>query len=400
MATLANSSSLAAPQAMEAIAALAQAPLRRGHHVRILHDGSLAFPAMLAAIRSARRSVCFENFIFAHDRTGEEFAVALEGAARRGVEVRLLYDPIGTMLVKGGSIRRRLKKSGVTVRMFRPFTFKQPWSWWHLYYRDHRKLLVVDDSAAFVGGINIGDNWSPASHGGQGWRDTAAMVRGPAVEDCQLAFERMWRRALEKVPGTAGASQFMLPAAKPLAARGDEDVVLVGDRPRQHRVAALYEWLADRAEQSIDITDSYFVAPRRVLDALVRAARRGVRLRLLLPGRNNHPIAGLAARRIYQPVLDAGGEIWEWGGVMLHAKTAVVDGVISMIGSSNLDPLSLHRNYELNVVVGPGRATQVLQGFFETDLLSARRVSLDEWRQRPLLYRIGEELAWLFSWNL
>lgn len=400
MATLANSPALAAPHAMEEIAALAEAPLRRGHHVRILHDGSLAFPAMISAIRSARLSVCFENFIFAHDRTGEEFAVALEDAARRGVEVRVLYDPIGTLLVKGGSIRRRLKKANVTVRPFRPFTFKQPWSWLHLTYRDHRKLLIVDDLTAFVGGINIGDNWSPASHGGQGWRDTAAAVRGPAVLDCRLAFERMWKRALEKVPGSSGASHFQLPTATLPAERGDADVVVVGDRPRKHRVASLYEWLADRAERSFDITDSYFVAPRRVFDALVRAARRGVRVRLLLPGRNNHPVAGLAARRIYQPLLEAGAEIWEWNGVMLHAKTAVVDGVISLIGSSNLDPLSLYRNYELNVVVGPGRATAVLATFFEDDLRQARQVNLDEWRRRPLIYRIGEQLAWLFSSNL
>jgi len=401
MATAANSITLADPRAMEAIAGLAKAPLRRGHHVRILHDGALAFPSMIAAIRSAQRTVCFENFIFVHDRTGEDFAVALETAARRGVDVRVLYDPIGTMLVKGGSIRRRLKQSGVQVRMFRPFSVTQPWSWLHLYYRDHRKLLVVDDAAAFVGGINIGDNWSPASHGGAGWRDTAAVVRGPAVADCQLAFDRMWQRAMERMPGSSGASHLELPAAQlPPAARGDEDVVVVGDRPRTHRVAALYEWLADRAEVSFDITDSYFVAPRRVFDALVRAARRGVRVRLLLPGRNNHPLAGLAARRIYEPMLEAGGEIWEWGGVMLHAKTAVVDGVISLIGSSNLDPLSLHRNYELNVVVGRGRATAVLQRFFEDDLQSARRLTLEEWRQRPLIYRIGEQIAWLFSWNL
>jgi cardiolipin synthase len=400
MATVANPIPLASAPAMEQIAVLADAPLRRGHHVRILHDGALAFPAMIAAIRAAEHAICFENFIFAHDRTGEQFAVALEEAARRGVDVRVIYDPIGTLLVKGGSIRRRLKKGGVVVRPFRPFTFKQPWSWLHLYYRDHRKLLVIDDVAAFVGGINIGDNWSPASHGGKGWRDTAAVVRGPAVMDCQLAFERMWRRALERIPGSSGASQFTLPAARIPAVKGDTDVVVVGDRPRTHRVAALYEWLAERAQTSFDITDAYFVAPKRVLDALVRAARRGVRVRLLLPGRNNHPVAGLAARRIYEPLLEAGAEIWEWGGVMLHAKTAVVDGRISLIGSSNLDPLSLHRNYELNVVVGPGQASDIMVTFFQADLQSARRLDLTEWRARPLIYRLAERVAWLFSWNL
>ena len=399
MTTVANSKSLREPWAMAAIAEIATAPLRHGQHVRVLHDGALAFPAMLAAIRAAQRTVCLENFIFANDRTGGEFADALAAAARRGVDVRVLYDPIGTMLVRGGSIRRRLKQADVHVRPFRPFSPLQPWSWIHLYYRDHRKLLIVDGSVAFIGGLCLSDNWSPSSHGGAGWRDTAARLRGPVVNDCLVAFERMWHRASRRGPHTTGATPFNLPAAGP-AGKGDTDVVLVGDRPRTFRVAALYEWLADRAERTIDITDAYFVAPTRVFDALRRAARRGVRVRLLLPGRNNHPLTGFAARRIYQPLLEVGAEIWEWNGVMLHAKTAVVDGSISLIGSSNLDPLSLHRNYELNVVVGPGRSSDIMQQFFEDDLRKARRLNLDEWKRRPAVYRLLEQVAWLFSWNM
>ncbi len=400
MTTVANSPWLGTAEALERIAAIAEAPLRHGHHVRILRDGALAFPAMLAAIRAAKTSVCFENFIFADDATGQEFAAALERARRRGAEVRVLYDPIGTLLVRGGSIRRRLKRAEVNVRAFRPVTFKQPWSWLHLRFRDHRKVLVADDLVAILGGMCISDNWSPASHGGGGWRDTAVQVRGPAVADLQLAFERMWRRALERSPGLSAATQFTLPAARLPAARGDASVIVVGDRPGTHRIAALYEWLAAHAESSFDISDAYFVAPPRVTLALAAAARRGVRVRLLLPGRNNHPIAGFAARRIYQPLLEAGAEIWEWSGIMLHAKTAVVDGVVSLIGSSNLDPLSLHRNYELNVVIGDARTGASMHELFEHDLEGARRVDLAEWRRRPLIYRIAEWFAGLFAWNL
>ena len=400
MTITANSpTGLLSPGALERISDIAQAPIRYGHHVRILRDGALAFPAMLAVIRAAKRNVCFENFIFAHDATGEEFARGLENAQARGAEVRVLYDPMGTLLVKGGSIRRRLKRAKVNARAFRPISAVLPWSWLHFTHRDHRKLLIADDLAAVVGGLCIADHWSPAERGGGGWRDTALLVRGPAVADLQLAFERMWRRALGFQRETLGtlleARALTLPPP-----RGNAKVIVVGDRPRTQRVAALYEWLADNAEHSIDIADAYFVAPGRVTRALRTAARRGVRVRLLLPGRNNHPIASLAAQRIYEPLLEAGAEIHEWSGVMLHAKSIVVDGVISMVGSSNLDPLSLHRNYELNVLVADEGVGRQMRELFETDIGSARQVHLEQWRERPLYYKLAERLAALFGWNL
>lgn len=390
---------LLSDEALERIAAIAQAPLRRGHYVRILRDGALAFPAMLAVIRAAKRSVCFENFIFAHDATGEEFAVGLERAKARGAEVRVIYDPLGTLLVRGGSIRRRLKRSKIWVRPFRPVGMTTPWSWLRFTHRDHRKLLVADQVAAVVGGLCIADHWAPAERGGGGWRDTAVLVRGPAVADLQLAFERMWTRALgvvgHSVTTDLGHQVGSLPPPK-----GNAAVIVVGDRPRTQRVAALYEWLAQNARESIEISDAYFLAPPRVTAALIAAARRGVRVRLLLPGRNNHPIAGLAARRIYDPLLEAGAEIFEWNGVMLHAKTVVIDGVISMCGSSNLDPLSLRRNYELNVLVADAKAGADMRAQFTSDIRSATSVTLAEWRKRPWLYKAAEWLAGLLEWNM
>lgn len=398
MVLTSNTPRLLERDALERMAAIAEAPLREGHDVRILRDGALTFPAMLAVIRAARRSVCFENFIFAHDATGERFAQALQLARERGAEVRVLYDPVGTLLVRGGSIARRLKRARVRVRAFRPVGFTAPWSWWHLRHRDHRKLLIGDDHAAVVGGLCISDHWAPAEKGGGGWRDTAVLVRGPAVADLQLAFERMWRRA--RGPALDSVATIEMAVGNLPPPRGEATVVVVGDRPGKGRVAALYEWLADNAEHSIELSDAYPVAPGRVTEALIRAARRGVRVRLLVPGRNNHPVAGLAARRIYQPLLEAGAEIWEWSGVMLHAKTAVVDGAISMIGSSNLDPLSLHRNYELNVLVASTKTGTEMEQLFASDLEHAHPISLEEWKSRPLLHRLAERAAALFSWYL
>lgn len=396
MTLAANISSLASADALVRIAALAQAPLRFGHDVRVLEDGALAFPAMLAVIRSARRSVAFENFIMAGDRTGQEFARALEQARRRGARVRVLYDPVGTLLVRGGSIGRHLRRAGAEVRPFRPLSAVAPWSWLRLRHRDHRKLLVADGRFAVVGGLCIADNWAPSDRGGGGWRDTAVLVRGPAVADLDLAFGRMWRRARGGRDFPSLAAEFV-GGGEP---KGDAAVVVVGDRPGLQRVAAIYEWLADHAASSIDLTDAYFVAPRRVLDALIRAARRGVRVRLLLPGITNHPVAGLAARRIYGPLLAAGAEVYEWRGTMLHAKTLVVDALVSMVGSSNLDPLSLHRNYELNVLIGDPRTGETMSALFERDIARAAAIRLTTWTRRPFKARLAEAIASAFAFNL
>ena len=391
MTTPANASPrLASPRALLELAEIAAAPLRYGHAVRVLRDGGLAFPAMLAGIRAARNTVCFENFIMADDQTGREFTARMEQARRRGARVRVLYDPVGTLLVRGGSVARRLKSAAIEARAFRPLSPLAPWSWLRLRHRDHRKLLVCDDLIAFVGGLCIADRWAPSDRGGGGWRDTAVSIRGPAVADFQLAFERMWRRARQERPRAPAPS-------RPPSEKGEAAVVVVDDRPGLRRVAAIYQWLAHRAEESIELTDAYFVAPRQVLDALMQAARRGVRVRLLLPGRNNHPVAGLAARRIYQPLLDAGAEIYEWTGVMLHAKTAVVDGVVTLVGSSNLDPLSLHRNYELNALIADPGTGAAMRDLFASDLVKAAQVRPEEWSRRPLRARAAAAAATLFA---
>jgi cardiolipin synthase len=397
----ANSPRLASADALLQIAALAQAPLRFGHSVRALVDGAMAFPAMLAVIRSARQWVVFENFIMANDQTGAQFTTALERARGRGVAVRVLYDPIGTLLVRGGSVGRRLRQADAEVRPFRPLSMMAPWSWLRLRHRDHRKLLIADGRFAVVGGLCIADHWAPADEGGSGWRDTAMLLRGPAVADLTVAFERMWKRATHDDVHFPTLTHEQHAGGGALGAtRGDAAAMVVGDRPGTKRVAAIYEWLCAHAESSIELTDAYCVAPRGVLDALIRAARRGVLVRLLLPGRNNHPVAGLAARRIYEPLLEAGAEIYEWSGMMLHAKTIVVDGVVAMIGSSNLDPLSLHRNYELNVLVGDPRTGERMRDVFRADLRHAARVHLEDWRRRPLRARIAERAAAVFSFNL
>ncbi len=379
------------PSAVAELSRLAGSPARGGGEVRLLRDGKEAFPAMLEAIASARTRVIFENFIFAGDATGRRFAEALAQAARRGVDVRVLYDPIGTMMVHGGSIAAVLKKEGVSARPFRPLSLYSPWSWLRMRHRDHRKSLVVDGGTAVVGGLCISDNWAPSEKGGRGWRDTALLVRGDIAGDVERAFDAMWQRAVggappeDRTPGAGDA-----PAV----------AILAEDLPSTERVAAIYEWLAKTARSTLEITDAYMVAPPGVLEAFAGAARRGVAVSILLPGRNNHPLAGAAARRVYQGLLDAGVRIYEWSGVMIHAKTAVADGEIALVGSSNLDPLSMRRNYELNVLVIDPATGAAMRAMFARDLEEACRVEPAGWGLRPRWQKVAERAAGLFGGDL
>ena len=369
---------------------LAGSPPRDATDVRVLRDGVEAFPAMLEAISGATQRVCFENFIFAGDATGRSFADVLASTARRGVDVKVLYDPIGTLMVRGGSIADVLRRSGVMARPFRPLSPFAPWSWLRLRHRDHRKTLTVDGETAFVGGICISDNWSPSEKGGRGWRDTALRVRGAIARDVERAFHKMWQSSTSPPVTTPADTAGLRPAV----------TILAEDLPGAGRVASIYEWLARVSTESLDVTDAYMVAPPPVLDAFEDAARRGVAVRILLPGRNNHPVAGAAARWAYSRLLAAGVRIFEWEGVMIHAKTAVADGRIALVGSSNLDPLSMRLNFELNLAVVDASTGDQMQKMFERDLREARPVIPSAWRRRPMWQKAAERAATLVGARL
>lgn len=373
------------------LAALVGAPTRAATEVRILRDGEGAFPAMFELIDAAQSEVLFENFIFAEDETGRRFADVLHAAKQRGVDVRVLYDPVGTMMVGGGSIAKTLIAKGVMTRAFSPPTWFDPRTWGRIRHRDHRKTLTVDGEATVVGGLCISNNWAPTQQGGEGWRDTALLVRGPIAADVKRAFEAMWQRAdgseVPVHPETAA------PLSPPAA-------LVVADRPGVQHVANLYAAMADRSRRSLEITDAYLVLQKSAQASFCGAARRGVSVRMLLPGRNNHPLAGAASRNGYESLLQAGVEIWEWDGAMIHAKTAVMDGDVTLVGSSNLDPLSMHRNYELNLLVADPDTGARMQDMFERDLATATQIKLSTWRRRPGWQRLAESIGGLFGSSL
>ncbi len=380
------------PALMAELSRRVPAPARPVEVTKLLRDGNEAFPAMIESIRGARVSVAFENFIFAGDATGRRFARALGEAARRGVEVRVLYDPVGTMMVKGGSIARVLAEEGVTARAFQPVSVFAPWTWPRLRHRDHRKTMVVDGEVAVVGGLCISDNWAAHGDGGHNWRDTALLVHGPLVGDVELAFEAMWRRAA----GEVDAPRAVVAESTPAVPCG----FVVADQPGAHHVAGIYTWLAAHARSSLEITDAYLVTPEPVVAAFEAAARRGVEVRFLLPGNNNHPVAAASARRLYARLMASGARIYEWRGMMVHAKTAVADGELTLVGSSNLDPLSMTRNYELNLLVADARTGGLMREMFERDLHGAREIVPSAWAKRPLWQKAAEAAVKIFDDNL
>ena len=387
-----NEPFLLRPGAIAALSQRAVAPVRPLSDAVILRDGEQAFPVMLELIRSASRSVWFENFIFAGDATGRRFARALGDAARRGVEVRVLYDPVGTMMVKGGSIAKTLAREGVKARPFRPVSPLMPWTWPRLRHRDHRKTMVVDGEVAVVGGLCISDNWASHAEGGHNWRDTALQVRGPMVDDVGAAFTGMWHLAeSDRAPQPPP-----VPASEPCAPCG----MVAADYPGAHHVAGVYLWLAENARESLEITDAYLVTPEPVVAAFEAAARRGVRVTFLLPGNNNHPFAAASARCRYERLLRAGARIHEWRGMMVHAKSVVADRVVALVGSSNLDPLSMTRNFELNLLVADAVTGEAMSRMFERDLHGAREIRLEEWAKRPLWQKAAESAARIFDGNL
>lgn len=356
-----------------------------GNAARLLVDGPAAYPAMLERIAQARHTVHLENYIFHDDAVGRRFADALADRARDGVEVRLLYDWIGSFRTRA-TFWNALRRTGCHVLAFGPPSARRPLA---LLRRNHRKLLVVDGRVAIVGGLCIGEEWM-GRDGEACWRDTALELEGPIARDLDRSFHTMWRRA-------GGAT--VPPAPVTPAVSGDVVARVVDGPPAHARAYRLYQLLAALAERSLYLTGAYPLAPASLRSALAAAARAGVDVRLLAPGRSDLPILNQAARAHYAALLDAGIRIYEWTGPMLHAKTVVADGRLAVVGSSNLNPFSFFGTYELDIEIEDPALAGALEEQFRRDLHSAREITRVEWHRRPPRQRwrerAGAALLWL-----
>ena len=345
------------------------APLRVGNGLRLLKNAAENYPAWLAAIHAARRTVHFEMYIIHEDEQGQAFADALIERAAQGVKVRLLYDWMGGFGKTSRAFWRRLREGGVEVRCYNPPRLDMPLGW---VSRDHRKLIVVDGTVAFVTGLCVGQDWIgyPARHV-DAWRDTGIEVRGPAVADCEAAFSEAWATAGPALPPEAAPQPDATVDAGSVAAR------VVATVPYTASVFRIDQLVAALARSTLWLTDAYFAGTTPYVQALCAAARDGVDVRLLVPGASDIPILRLFSRAGYRPLLEAGVRVFEWNGSMLHAKSAVADGRWARVGSTNLNIASWMGNRELDVVIEDVPFAGGMETMYLEDLENATEVILD-----------------------
>jgi len=368
-----------------------QAVVFSGNRVTLFRHGADFFPALLRAIARATDFICLEFYIICDDSTGQAVADALIAAARRGVEVFVIYDYVGSFDTPAAYFRR-LQKGGVYCTAFNPL-FSRGVAWFDK--RDHRKIAIIDGRCAFTGGMNIADSYAGCGELLQRWRDVGIMIEGEAVRELLRLFYETWQRERGFIPEGCA----MQPVPEP---PGDARVMVVSGGPHHERsfIRSAFRVAIAGASESITIATPYFIPGPIVIRSLLRAAARGVRVRLLLPYKNDVPLVRLVSRTYYAQLLKGGIEIFELSAGVLHAKVLLVDDCWAMVGSANLDQRSFHRNYELNVVVDSLDFGSQVAEMLGHDLRAARRVELDEHEKRGYLVRTLERLFTPVSWFL
>jgi cardiolipin synthase len=376
--------------------AIVGSPLTAGNDVRLLQDGPATYRAMLAAIAAARDHINMETYILDDDEVGQQFAQALIDMQGLGVQVNLIRDSVGT-LGTPQAFFQRLIDAGVQVLEFNPVNPLRARKDWALNQRDHRKLLIVDGQIAFLGGINISSVYSGGSFnkrsaastdGSLAWRDTDLRLQGPVVAEFQKLFIAAW--ASQK--GAALASRDYFP--KPVSV-GRLVVRAIGSSPDEP-FSLIYATLLSAigsAESSVHLTNAYFVPDPQLLAALEGAVQRGVDVTLILPSQTDSWLVFHAGRGYYERLLRAGVKIFERRGVILHSKTALIDGVWATVGSTNLDWRSFLHNHELNAVVLGAPFGLQMKAMFDADLASSDAITLAQWQRRPFELRLKEWLA-------
>jgi len=389
-------------------------PLVLGNRTTLLLDGPETYAAMFADMRAARDHINLETYIFSDDAAGEQFASVLLERQRAGVQVNIIYDSFGSMAT-APAFFDPLRAAGIRVLEFNPLNpLAADSKAWRLTHRDHRKLMIIDGRIAFTGGINISDDYSSRPFGrhsrddddededegegeggddaqDMGWRDTHLRIEGPVVEEFQKLFLATWKQQ--------GADP--LPARNwfpKLANAGDALVRALPSAPDSESPMFLTLMSAiTRAQSKVHLTIAYFAPDQQLREALIAAARRGVDVELILPGRTDSWLAFHHGRSHYAELLRAGIRIHERRGGVMHAKTACIDAVWCTIGSTNLDWRSFLHNDEINaVVIGREFAAQ-METVFAGDIAASREITARQWRRRSPMLRLKEAVARLAS---
>lgn len=384
-------------------------PLVLGNRAVLLQDGPATYEAIFSALRKARDHINLETYIFEDDEIGARFAALLLQKQAAGVQVNVIYDSVGNIATPV-EFFERLRAGGIQLLEFNPVNPSKLRrnKEWLLNNRDHRKLLVVDGKTAFLGGINISESYSSGSFSSQdknkrrkgaptetGWRDTHLQIEGPVVAELQKYFLDTWAR--QHGPELVGRTYF-----PPLAKRGDEIIRALGNTAGDIDSPIYLTLLSaiNHAERNINITNAYFVPDPQFRQALAGAARRGVDVQIVLPGKSDSWAVFHAGRSHYEELLDAGVKLYERSDTIVHAKTASIDGVWSTVGSTNLDWRSFLHNDELNAIILGADFAHQMDAMFVRDRDASQAVDSAAWKRRSPLLRVQEWLARLFEYWL
>jgi len=379
-------------QFMRTMGSMLGSPLVPGNRVETLVNGDEIFPAMLAALNSARRTITFEMYIYWSGSVGKAFADVLSERARAGVKVHVLVDGIGSEKIEEAYIRE-MGAAGVQVRRYNPprlYTIDR------VNNRTHRKLVIVDGAVAFTGGVGIADQWSGNAQDPGHWRDTHFRLEGPAVAYMQAAFMDNWT----EVTGAVLHGEDYFP---PLEKVGHESAQVFWSSPQSgsQSMHLMYLLALAAAHESIVLSMSYFVPDEVAIKMLVAAAKRGVKVRIITPGPYvDSDVVRRASRARWGDLLEAGIEMFEYQPTMFHCKVMVVDAVWTSVGSTNFDNRSFALNDEANLNVYDAAFAQRQARVFEEDLKRSRRVTLEEWENRPLSEKVTEYAATLLGSQL
>jgi cardiolipin synthase len=360
-----------------------------GNRAALLQNGDAIFPSMLEAIAGAKTSINLEEYLFDHDETAIRFAEALAERARAGIAVRVLVDGFGQRL---GPLEPRMTAAGVHVRIFKPLRL---YSIDRVGDRTHRRILTVDGSIGFCGGVGIDDRWKGNARNEHEWRDTMIRVEGPVVEQLQHVFAQDWVHTTGEV--LHGDAQFPeIPPAGDVLAQ-----IVAASRADSISMSKLLLYMAiQAARSSIWIESAYFVPEKQIREALIAAARRGVDVRIVVPGEHiDLSNVRLASRYHYGELLDAGVSIYEYRPTMMHNKVMVVDGIWSTVGSINFVNRSMKKNAEVNVAVYDRPFAALVEAMVRVDIGQCDVLTKTEWKKRGFFARLGETFFWLFSEN-
>ena len=358
-------------------------------HFDVLTNGAQFYPAMLEAIGQAQHSINMECYIFRSDETGRRFMDALMERARAGINVTLVVDAIGSFRF-GFSGIREMREAGCRVELYQRFT------WYRLARlnnRTHRELLIVDGKVAFVGGAGVGRQWEKGEHGKMPWRDTMARVTGPVVASIQGVFAENWVECCGEI--LCGPEYF-----PELPKTGDTSALVIKSSPADRATACrvVFQMLIESAGKHIRINTPYFLPDRALRQAFIASARRGVKIEIIVPGSyTDQRWVRLVSRRKYNELLREGIRIYEYRAGMTHAKVLNIDDLWVILGTTNFDNRSFEHNDEVNVAIRDEEMSARLTGDFTVDLTCCEEVTLDTWKQRPLVEKIVEPFAWILE---